>query len=492
MIDFILAGERPVKVKNKRRKHTKNRWHKTGTYLPKAIAGEIQRLFNDDDKEYSRAIKLMTRIINNYNNKKMSFDTPLPIPRNYVKKIVSGHAMNIWTRIKDEGILIKVNNHSTAKHESAEYIFNPDFDLSEKVKVNYFTTQKPLIPILKKVKDTFESISIDLPTDLESFIDNRIPIIEASVNKKIVGDIYHASNRKKIKIKGDREEFLKKQVALNELLQSNQLQAFLDKQWRVSRNETNNRIDTNLTNLHGHFKEYLRIDGQVPSFIDLRNSQFTIFANILLDALSKKKTDSNYLELDLVKLFYRESKMCTLSKDIEEFCDLCISGGIYYELAKLLDLKDEEGKIDVGQGKKMAFMLFFDAPNDYKSSRIIEKRFPNVINLINHFKHKCMDLEIEEYFANREKYNLKHIIEYRDKKFKSWKEFWRKKGSSKFSIMLQQVETYIFIDEIYFVLMETHKLYSIHDSFMYLGDETKDMIIDRLNKNLPYGYIYHE
>jgi len=497
MLEFILAHEKAERTTKTRKSHKKNRWHKTATYLPIEVFEILQSLFPDDSEhEFSRAVKLMNRIIDKYINEDKEYFESVCIPYNYYRTILTGDGEHIWKVLMENEVIIRTKNWSTINHKAAEYIFNPKIDLGNPVRVEYLEVPKRMTPLDKEVKCQLDRISLNLSMSLDDFIESRTQRIEDSVRRKINGKTYTNSKRQVKKIEGDVEEFIVKKIESNKLKQFKQLQAIIDRKWRAERNDTNFRLDTNLTNLHGDFIELIEIDGHKPQKVDLRNSQFVIFSN-LLQSVVNGEIDQKFRELDLVDMFYNivyeNYKGCKMSpmskqKDLFEFCELCRTGNIYEELARILDLKLEDGELDRRSGKQMAFKLFFDQPRHSKSFKSIQERFPTVVKIINSFKEYMIAEEFKTYFKNTDDYQKTHSMEYDSKKMRSWIDFVRRKGSSSFSIMLQQIESRLFIDLIYIPLMDEHILYSIHDSFIFVNSDLKEVIESKLKEYLPYGF----
>lgn len=79
----------------------------------------------------------------------------------------------------------------------------------------------------------------------------------------------------------------------------------------ANRNETNNRLDTNLTNLKSELWEYLTLDNEKLVEIDIANSQFAILANIM-------KVDDSFYELAINGKLYdyiADKLKCKTSKE---------------------------------------------------------------------------------------------------------------------------------------------------------------------------------
>ena len=122
----------------------------------------------------------------------------------------------------------------------------------------------------------------------------------------------------------------------------------------AKRNTTNNRLDTNLTNMSSLLVNEIAKQNDIVQ-IDLSNSQFTILSNIL-------KTTLN-------------------SVDFLRFKDLCVSG-------ELNDyIKEELGFMTRKQGKKSMFEIMFSSrKNTTLNKKKIKELFPSVIECIDEYK----------------------------------------------------------------------------------------------------------
>ena len=217
--------------------------------------------------------------------------------------------------------------------------------------------------------------------------------------------------------------------------------------------------------------------GLKPHFKDLVNSQFCLFSNLLLDIL---KGGSTYRGTSLlVNQFYTWCKMFTVSEGIgvtqvSTFCSASIDGKLYEVIEKELKLGDRS------EAKALAFKLFFgngNFPDDGRKAKI-RKVFPVVVDLIDSFKRHLTDIEKAKYYENKKAYKNTHSGR-----------GYLQVGSSKFSIMLQQMESHIFIDQIYTKLLDDgHSVLTIHDSFMYTDPLVEKVIRGELDKILTHGY----
>ncbi len=169
----------------------------------------------------------------------------------------------------------------------------------------------------------------------------------------------------------------KKRQAINFYYQ-NSITRLKNKNYTASRNETNNRLDTNLTNMSSLLVDEICLQNNLMQ-LDLASSQFCLFSNHLTHKLA---TD-----------------------DFIRFKTLSSSGNLYASIQQELGLKS------VKEAKNAMFEILFSARNNktlFKSK--LKEVFPSVVAWIDEYK--------------------------------------KAHGDNQFSIMLQQIESDLFIDRI--------------------------------------------
>jgi hypothetical protein len=150
----------------------------------------------------------------------------------------------------------------------------------------------------------------------------------------------------------------------------------------ASRNKTNNRLDTNLTNLPSEYCDFIMKSNDMIQ-IDLSNSQFS-FLSLWL---------SKYLESDDFKLFQ----------------NLSYTGKLYNYIQKELGLTSRE------KTKRILFYIFFSS-NEINNSKkdYLRKRFPSVIEWVDEYKsinnHKTFCIELQRMESNFFIDNIYEII----------------------------------------------------------------------------------
>jgi hypothetical protein len=169
----------------------------------------------------------------------------------------------------------------------------------------------------------------------------------------------------------------KKRQAINFYYQ-NSITRLKNKNYMASRNETNNRLDTNLTNMSSLLVDEICLQNNLMQ-LDLSSSQFNLCSNHLTHKLT---TD-----------------------DFIRFKTLSSSGNLYTSIQQELGLKS------VKEAKNAMFEILFSARNNktlFKSK--LKEVFPSVVAWIDEYK--------------------------------------KAHGDNQFSIMLQQIESDLFIDKI--------------------------------------------
>lgn len=131
--------------------------------------------------------------------------------------------------------------------------------------------------------------------------------------------------------------------------------------WFVHRNETNNRLDTNLTNLSELLTKNLMLENDLCN-IDLSNSQFAIFCYL-------HEQTGNERTLDFLR-----------------FKELATNGELYEEVAKIIGLESKT------EAKSLMFELFFSSHKFNPRSKVeLKKHFPTVISFIDQYKKEHGD-----------------------------------------------------------------------------------------------------
>lgn len=213
------------------------------------------------------------------------------------------------------------------------------------------------------------------------------------------------------------------------------------------RNETNYRIDSNITSLKSYFKKFI-IDTYQLYQLDLKNSQPVLF-NIILNLIIKVinlEVDVNSststlfygdkvlkrLVIESGKGFEKNQKLVgVLINEIEEY-RLHTSNGTWYEhLSEVYNLYYETNYFDRDRAKSMWMALAYSS-NHSKNYNVVKKAFEE--------KYPCIGKIMRKFK------NTKH---------------------SELAVILQKIESNIFIDQISLELIGNNIVpITIHDSII--------------------------
>lgn len=268
----------------------------------------------------------------------------------------------------------------------------------------------------------------------------------------------------------------------------------------ADRNDTNLRLDSNLTNLKSDFMSLLSIDDQRLSQIDLKNSQFRFFVMLLEqcerqiifrgdkpsisfeDFSAKKAADTDFKvrlkggkeaegqPVTLLLLLFdqyctiKQGLTTSLTADYKRFRKLVKTGQLYEYIQRIWFAEKGE-ELSRSEAKKLMFTIAFSSYMYNPEGKVILKKYlPSVVSVIDGFKREAIRFYAEERGKTKEERLDGAEIE---SKGNYLSQEVRDKGNAAFAVMLQQVESVVFVDKI---LADCHdrglKVLSKHDSIV--------------------------
>ena len=282
----------------------------------------------------------------------------------------------------------------------------------------------------------------------------------------------------------DVSEFLKKRIPALIYHYKNQISLIYSQPIEEKRNPITLRLYSNLVNFPSKILQFININNNTVVQLDLRTSQFLIFANLLnvytnkgeehLLSLFKQERNTTYLKR-LIRILKEHQKLLPgvgvdindsnsgqySSTDVIKFIREVFFADFYAVVQKELEMNDRVF------AKRVLFKLLFKKTN--RPDALLNKlsqRYPIVMSIIAAFKKQ--DLKQEE-------------SEYRDEN-----------RESNFSVFLQCVEGEIFVDNILEELrLEGISCFTRHDSIVVAcGSEVK---AEETAKNVfsRFGFKYN-
>ncbi len=364
---------------------------KTTTYtiLPVRLVEKIEEL-ELPKKQKDKVLRLMDLMLNKANRDRLLMSEFIDLPQAYLQKIF-GKYHGWFKAIKEQGIIECTNQYHQGQAKG--YRINPNWLEGRFTSVNYQAEQLHICStflhkdlVIKDLKQL--SINEDKLFQLTEHHADSVTLLDFKVNNQIDNDFFEVIDRKfgskrmttlvraievasargMVVIKDRNKYYIdypdnfigekKRVIRFHYRKAINKLHKGI---CYVHRNETNNRLDSNLTNLCELLTKEIMLDNDLCS-IDLGNSQFSIFCYLYEQAGNE------------------------MTPDFLRFQELATKGELYEEIADILGLKNRK------EGKSLMFELFF-ASHLYNPKRKTElkKHFPTVVRFIDNYKKEHGD-----------------------------------------------------------------------------------------------------
>lgn len=378
--------------------------------LPKTLVDDIQKL-NLTKTEKSHSFKFVGILLRDSFQEFWDVTTPTPKPQKYLTKTFDTYYYKWLNILINNNIVIRNEYYSHDKSICYNYSVSPeyfkDFKVSKSFNLsNTLCNEKEHEPLLTVgYKDVIKNITVsngiqnrrfidDITTlkidydRLQNIVDKRVStlsISEFKVNEQITqlsvrifvpnGNSFFMKTIDaiaKAKLKGmslindngrfriaDESQFIHNKKVSIDLAYTDSIEKMRMGGFRAARNGTNNRLDTNLTNMCSLLVDDICAQNNLVQ-IDLNNSQFTILSFILKDILN--------------------------TPDFNRFKALSVSGKLYDYIKLELGLETKK------QAKNAMFEIMFSSRKNNTSGKMkIKNLFPNVVKWIDDFKKENED-----------------------------------------------------------------------------------------------------
>jgi hypothetical protein len=388
--------------------------------LPKELVHDIQNL-PITKTQVSHCLKFVGILYRDSIEEFWDVTIPTPKPQTYLLKTFDDKYCHWLNVLIENAIVIRSDYYSHLKHLCYNYVVNPKYQsgLINSIQLNpsnVLCIEKYSEPLLTVgYKDIFKDINPELVkyrnwfiTDVESLIINydllykvvtshldRIEINDFLVDKEVLPTnirvklddgrfVFRNSEFVLSSIKDGEclikdksyykvvlpESFLVTKKATMLMYYTNSIERLKNGCYSVKRNDTNNRLDTNLTNMASVLVDEICRQNNLVQ-IDLSNSQFTLLSTELEKHLS--------------------------TGDFKRFQALTASGNLYANIANSIGLKNDKN------GKTLMFEIMFSS---YRNNSIFKKKikllFPSVVGWIDQYKKKHGDAEFSVMLQRKE------------------------------------------------------------------------------------------
>jgi len=361
------------------------------TTLPTSLIQHLESL-NLSKANLAHALRFIDYLINRSYKKTGNYSSFVSVPSAYLLKVYGGK-YNEWMKpiVESSIILTTTYSYGGAKAFCRTYSINNDFFIDgELATVTYQTKIIEKTLEQRKVKDyVVEDLKeLILDTDKMKFIaDSKmsdLSIKNFRINEQVLEDSFEviikdgnytsqpffikredalnkAQERGRTLIQDKRrffimnaDEFITMKKNVYNLYYTDCISKLSKGIWLANRNDTNRRLDTNLTNLCKDLTNIIVEDNNLVQ-LDLSNSQFAILSHLIPTEV--------------------------VGDDVELFKELSYSGKLYDYIKGVLALENKK------EAKQVTFELLFSSNNN-KSSKLkkLKEVFPNVLGWINGYK----------------------------------------------------------------------------------------------------------
>jgi hypothetical protein len=364
--------------------------------LPKSMVGEIDRL-NITPTQKSYAFKFIWLLMRDSQRKHDNIYSPVErtfqdLESNYTKYYYK------WIKLLLKSKLVKRTSYS--KDKCFKYFLNtniitgntgllcsPNLE-DDLIEITIFEKEQPKDKYYDWFEKDMNSLTLD-KKELEPLFKNRVSNVTVQTSKiKVVEELlagryklyspygqpgsrrffsHHEINNKSkltntsiiVSKKGvildDVSRFLQRRRESIILYDKNSLNQLFSRAYKVGRNSTNNRLDTNLTNLPSVYTDWICKKNDLIQ-IDLANSQLSFLSKMLEDTPGLKGVDN--------------------------FCSLSFSGEIYTYVQNQLGLETRD------DAKLLLITILFSSNYNPKGKKEFKSLFPQVHMWINNFKRE--------------------------------------------------------------------------------------------------------
>lgn len=317
-------------------------------YLPKKVYEEIERS-DYKNKEHLWVITDMIYRMSIYRKEDKKSSDYVDIPRNYFRDIIIKYKVHI-DYLLDKKIIECDNIYSLEKHKALGYRFTEKM-ISKIISVEI--TKKVLSEnIIKNRNERYNLV----PKDLRNYRDYFVNTFKLDTEKAMqyLEDWYLEEHKI---VSEDSKNYINLVQKYNILYLS--LRTIDEGDLFFRRNETNGRIDTNLTSLKSEYKKFIKNPNLWQ--IDIVNSQ-PFFLAIYLNSLKYK----NIIDID----------------ELERYI-LWTSTGSFYEKFSEEYFKSSGKKLIRKDIKEIMFCIFYSKNGNFISQKtIFSSLFPTIMDFI--------------------------------------------------------------------------------------------------------------
>lgn len=501
--------------------------------LPVELIKSLDAVSTKIKKQHSA--KFCSLIINNVQHKNLHLDGYVDFPQKYIKKVFSNR-YNEWLKeLIDLDIVQEyVFGFSTQDNNQFKKVyFIPSVGKSKRYRINpalmtnnfeiFFATDKKLHEYQTLIDEMNSlTINIDKLIDaVDTIVDKKLRALDIldktyptklllnvqmngvnydkmSLEKALVlaseNDMVVIRDKRKFEI-SNLDKYIEKKIDTIRFFMLKSIKSLSVKNYFTHRNETNNRLDYNFTNMSKDLMKIILKDNH-KSEIDLSNSQFSILSNILIHTFNKSQSindnNNNSQSITIINNNININTNTTTYNYVSTF----FANTTILEVFERFEQAWSYYVSTFSKGKSAynvsTFMNDFKTELDAFANACFEgKLYQFVSKCTNRTDGKLLMMEIafsKEGNRSANKNDLKesfqHIIGFID----TYKTMF---GYQQFSIALQQVESVLFIDTILPIIHKEYSCLPKHDSIIVDTKDVKPIVATLKSVFDEIGFKYH-
>jgi hypothetical protein len=352
-----------------------------------SIKDAVNQIEWSSETKRLKALELCISIFNLYVYGKGEFNQSITLSGKYFLKILkSNQHLDVKINLIKSGIILKGKSYDVVKGIAKGYKFNNSLINQSILLLNHSNINQLYHicpPPVKTPINTDDLLSeniiktlenVTFKKDVYNYINNiNITKEELTLNENITAEYIYlnfdgikyrynknnalelAKTRNKDLIEWndkyyieDTNDFIKRKTEELKLIYTKKVFDIENGLFYASRNETNNRLDYNLTNLKSELFNYLTLDNEETIEIDIKNAQFAIAA---------------YLNPEIDHTFIEKAQ----------------NGTLYSFIEKELNLKEKEGK-------SLMFRIAFDKVKSDEEFNKVRQLFPKFMVWVDSYK----------------------------------------------------------------------------------------------------------
>lgn len=441
--------------------------------VPEKLLKAIRTIFQKDHE-----FNLAKRIIHKLWNLHLRWidekeNGTFPLSQKYKLGIINNNRDNygLFKILEDNGIY-ESSSYSTARKKCKNIKLNPKLIEGKLVEINYYqfyemkitldSISERVMQVINKLEIPFNNLE-----EIHYLVKAHTFDIENRIRQEVIIDQDKILYKSEV-FDGQLDDFMRHKIEAVSNKHTTLLYSLLNlKNAYCGRNDTNRRMDHPLTRVPSIYLDYFKMSGENLAEIDFKNCQPCLLAHLFKMVLKKEswiykipyidRLLNNYEIKKSNHSLFSELENIVCHPNVQEFCSQCFKGTIYESI------NEPNAPKETRNDAKTRFILAMygkywnvEHSDKYGSIRNI---YPKILETINILKKIFAKI----HFAKQ----TESLVDKRSSRIRKKQKTANEAGSDELSILLQVLESYLFIDIVLPKLLdEGLDVIPRHDSFL--------------------------